>query len=109
MRIGNSHINYVKDGIRFLLIIFKVGSLYSPLKLFTPISFGFFILGLLRYAWTYNINATFTNMSALLFVSAVIVFLLGIVSEQITMLMYQRTEGADQRQETMDLDGSNDQ
>ena len=104
-RVGKSHINYFKDGIRFLLIIFKVGSLYSPLKLFTPISLTFFFLGVLRYAITYMGHGTFTNMSALLFVSAVIVFLIGIVSEQITMLMYQRTEGAEQRQETIDVDG----
>jgi len=108
-RTGTSHIHYVKDGVRFLLIIFKVGSLYSPLKLFTPISLGFFVLGLVRYVWTYNQNATFTNMSALLFVSAVIVFLIGIVSEQITMLMYQRTDGAEQRQRLSGADAERDQ
>ena len=107
-RIGKSHINYFKDGVRFLLIIFKVGSLYSPLKLFTPISLVFFFLGILRYAITYIGHGSFTNMSALLFVSAVIVFLIGIVSEQITMLMYQRTEGAEQRQEAIDMDGGSE-
>ncbi len=103
-RIGKSHINYFKDGVRFLLIIFKVGSLYSPLKLFTPISLTFFGLGLIRYVMTYVAHGLFTNMSALLFVSAVLVFLIGIVSEQITTLMYQRTEGADQREESNRVD-----
>ena len=108
-RTGTSHINYVKDGVRFLLIIFKVGSLYSPLKLFTPISFGFFVLGIIRYGITYFEKGVFTNMSALLLVSSVIVFLIGIVSEQITMLMYQRTDGAEQRQELLEVDSGQDQ
>ncbi|WP_250657345.1 glycosyltransferase family 2 protein [Alkalimarinus coralli] len=92
-REGLSHINYLKDGVRFLLIIFKVASLYSPLKLFTPISMIFFLLGLIRYVYTYIDSSTFTNMSALLFVTSVLVFLIGIVSEQITVLMYQRAAG----------------
>jgi len=92
-REGNSHINYLKDGVRFLIIIFKVASLYSPLKLFTPISLVFFLLGLARYAFTYIESSTFTNMSALLFVTSVLIFLIGIVSEQITVLMYQRAAG----------------
>lgn len=88
-REGGSHINIVKDGIRFLLIIFKVGTLYSPLKLFTPISFGVFSLGLCRYIYTYIQSGTFTNMSAVLFTTSLIIFLIGLVSEQITMLIYQ--------------------
>lgn len=92
-REGHSHINYLKDGMRFLLIIFKVASLYSPLKLFTPISMAFFFLGLIRYIYTYLESSTFTNMSALLFVTSVLIFLIGIVSEQITVLMYQRASG----------------
>jgi len=92
-REGKSHINYFKDGMRFLLIIFKVASLYSPLKLFTPISMAFFLLGFSRYVYTYLESSTFTNMSALLFVTSVLIFLIGIVSEQITVLMYQRASG----------------
>jgi len=88
-REGDSHINIVKDGVRFLLIIFKVGTLYSPLKLFTPISFGVFSLGLCRYIYTYIQSGTFTNMSAVFFTTSLIIFLIGLVSEQITMLIYQ--------------------
>jgi glycosyltransferase involved in cell wall biosynthesis len=88
-REGKSHINYLKDGVRFLLIIFKVSSLYSPLKIFTPISMLFFILGLIRYAVTYASSGTFTNMSALMFSMAFLVFLMGLVSEQVTTLIYQ--------------------
>jgi hypothetical protein len=97
-RDGVSHINYLKDGVRFLLIIFKVASLYSPLKLFAPVSFTFFLLGLMRYAYTYINSETFTNMSALLLVTSILVFLIGIVSEQVCVLMYQRTDGAEMRQ-----------
>lgn len=85
---GKSHIHPIKDGIRFLLIIFKIGSLYSPLKLFVPISFAFFLIGIVYYLYTFVSIGRFTNMSALLLSTSVIVFLIGLVSEQITQLMY---------------------
>jgi glycosyltransferase involved in cell wall biosynthesis len=91
-RIGKSHIRLFKDGARFLLIIFKIGSLYSPLKLFAPISLSFFATGLGYYLYTYLTMHRFTNMSALLFISAVMVFLIGLISEQITALMYKDSE-----------------
>lgn len=87
-RIGKSHINLVKDGVRFLLIIFKIGTLYSPLKLFTPISFSFFFTGFAYYIFTYMAYGRFTNMSALLFSSSVLIFLMGLISEQVTTLMF---------------------
>ncbi|MBW8715882.1 MAG: glycosyltransferase family 2 protein [Variovorax paradoxus] len=83
-----SHIRLWRDGTRFLLIIFKIGTLYSPLKLFAPISLAFFSLGLGYYAYTFFTQHRFTNMSVLLFSAAVIVFLIGLISEQITALMY---------------------
>lgn len=83
-----SHIRLWRDGTRFLLIIFKIGTLYSPLKLFAPISLAFFSLGLGYYAYTFSAQHRFTNMSVLLFSAAVIVFLIGLISEQITALMY---------------------
>ena len=89
-RVGKSHINVWRDGIRFLLIIFKIGTLYSPLKLFVPIASGIFASGLGYYAYTFFGFGRFTNMSLLLFVSAVIVFLIGLISEQISNLMYRR-------------------
>ncbi len=87
-REGKSHIHLVKDGVRFLLIIFKVGTLYSPLKLFTPISLILFFTGLSYYFYTYTTVARFTNMSALLFSTSMLVFLMGLVAEQITSLLY---------------------
>lgn len=88
-RIGKSHLRIVKDGIRFLLIIFKIGTLYSPLKLFAPMSFLFFLLGMGWYAYTLVTEARFTNMSAMMFTTSIIVFMMGLVSEQITALMYK--------------------
>ena len=77
--------------MRFLLIIFKIGTLYSPLKLFFPVSLGFFLLGLVYYIYTYVVEHRFTNMGTLLFIVAVLVFLMGLVSEQITSLFYQQS------------------
>ncbi len=88
-RIGKSHIRPVRDGLRFLLIIFKVTTLYSPLKLFAPTGVIFFLLGLAYYGYTLASQHRFTNMSALLFSAAVIVFLIGLISEQITNLTYR--------------------
>ena len=90
-RVGTgSHIRPFKDGVRFLLIIFKIATLYSPLKLFAPVGAGFFLLGLGYYSWTFASHGRFTNMSALLLSAGVIVFLIGLVSEQITSLIYRK-------------------
>jgi hypothetical protein len=89
-RVGRSHIRPLRDGVRFLLIIFKIATLYSPLKLFAPAAMLFAALGLGNYAYTFFTVGRFTNMSALLLSAAVIVFLIGLISEQVTSLMYRR-------------------
>lgn len=96
-RDGDSHIKPFKDGLRFLLIIFKICTLYSPLKLFVPVSASFFGAGLVYYAVTFAVLGRFTNMSMLLFSTSVLVFLIGLVSEQITMLQYKGTDRDYQR------------
>lgn len=88
-RLGKSHVRLARDGVRFLLIIFKIGTLYSPLKLFLPISLLFFFTGLGYYLYTFLTIHRFTNMSALMFITSVLIFLIGLVSEQITSLIYQ--------------------
>ena len=90
-RIGKSHIRPLQDGARFLVIIFKIATLYSPLKVFLPISILFFAAGAGWYAHTLISMGRFTNMSMLLFSAAVIVFLIGLISEQITALNYSKT------------------
>jgi hypothetical protein len=82
----------MRDGVRFLLIIFKVGTLYSPLKLFLPVSALFFTLGLAHYVYTFMNTGRFTNMSALLIITSVVIFLIGLVSEQITSLNYRDSD-----------------
>jgi glycosyltransferase involved in cell wall biosynthesis len=91
-RVGKSHIRLLRDGGRFLLIIFKIGTLYSPLRLFLPISALFFITGLGYYLYTFLTVHRFTNMSALLFITSVLIFLIGLVSEQVTMLNYKDSD-----------------
>ena len=88
-RIGKSHIKPLQDGMRFLLIIFKIGTLYSPLKLFAPIAALAFVLASLWYGYTLGTEGRFTNMSALLYTGSVMIFLMGLISEQITALMYK--------------------
>ena len=89
-RKGKSHIKIVRDGIRFLLIIFRITTLYSPLRIFLPASLIHFLLGTSYYAYTFITSDRFTNMSALLLSMSIFIFLIGLISEQITMLLYQK-------------------
>lgn len=90
-REGKSHIRPIRDGLRFLLIMIRICTLYSPLRIFLPCSFAFFSTGLCYYIYTYMRDGRFTNMSALLISTSIVVFLIGLVSEQITALTYQNT------------------
>ena len=90
-RIGKSHIRPIRDGVRFMVIIFKIATLYAPLKIFLPISLFFMSTGGGWYAYTFATTGRFTNMSMLLFSASVIVFLIGLISEQITALTYSKS------------------
>ena len=90
-RTGKSHIRPIRDGIRFLVIIFKIATLYSPLKIFLPTSALFFLAGVGNYVYTYMTESRFTNMSMLFLSAAVIIFLIGLISEQITALTYRQS------------------
>jgi glycosyltransferase involved in cell wall biosynthesis len=90
-RSGKSHIRPIRDGVRFFAIIFKIATLYAPLKIFLPISGLFFATGLGYYAYTYFNYGRFTNMSMLVFSASVIIFLIGLISEQITALTYSKS------------------
>jgi hypothetical protein len=87
-RTGESHISIFKDGLKFLLIIFKMGTLYSPLKFFIPLSVFILSSGILHYLYTYIVDQRFTNMSLLLLITAMFIFIFGLISEQVTMLTY---------------------
>lgn len=88
-RIGKSHIHPLKDGVRFFLIIFKIATLFSPLKMFLPIAVVLFLMGTGWYGHTLYEYGRFTNMSALLYTGSIMIFLMGLISEQITALMYK--------------------
>lgn len=88
-RVGKSHIQPLKDGVRFFLIIFKIATLFSPLKMFLPIAVILFLMATGWYGYTLYEFHRFTNMSALLYTGSIMVFLLGLISEQITALMYK--------------------
>jgi glycosyltransferase involved in cell wall biosynthesis len=91
-RTGKSKIKLVQDGIRFFLIITKIATLFSPLRVFLPISSLLFIFGLVCYCYTFITSGRFTNMSALLFNSSLILFMIGLVSEQISQMRYDKVE-----------------
>jgi glycosyltransferase involved in cell wall biosynthesis len=91
-RAGSSKIRPLHDGINFILIIIKITTLFSPLLIFLPVSFLFFIGGLTNYAYTFFITHRFTNMSVLMIITSVVLFMMGLISEQITQLRYDRIE-----------------
>ena len=90
---GKSKINIISDGVRFLLIILKIAVLFSPLRVFLPVSFLFLAIGLGYYGYTYINFHRFTNMAALLIMNSVIIFMLGLVAEEISDLRFDRSEG----------------
>lgn len=89
---GKSKINLFNDGLRFFVIITRISVFFSPLKIFAPVSLFFFLAGLLYYFYTFIKFGRFTNMSALLFTTSVIVFMLGLVSEQIAGLRMEKID-----------------
>ena len=87
-----SHIRPLRDGGRFLIIILKIATLYSPLKIFGAIAAVLFATGAWYYAYTFITEGRFTNAGVLLFTTSVLTFLMGLVSEQITQLLYLNIE-----------------
>jgi glycosyltransferase involved in cell wall biosynthesis len=82
-RIGKSKLRPLHDGIRFLLIILKIVTLYSPLKVFFPVALSSFAVGAAYGLWNVIAYRKIPMGSALLIQLAVVVFLVGLVSEQI--------------------------
>lgn len=87
---GKSRISVVKDGVRFFMIITKICTLYSPMRVFLPVSFAMFMAGLAHYAYAFVASGRFTNMTALLFMNALVIFMMGLVSEQICQMRFER-------------------
>ena len=91
-RAGRSRIRPLRDGIRFFMIILKICTLYSPFRIFLPVSGAMFALGAANYLYTYWTSGRFTNMSALMFSAAVIIFMMGLISEQISQISLLRQQ-----------------
>jgi glycosyltransferase involved in cell wall biosynthesis len=88
-RTGQSKIRLARDGAKFLMIIFKIITLFSPFRIFLPISAASFALGVGYGIWNVVMHARIPNGSVLLILFAVVVFLVGLVSEQIAALRFE--------------------
>lgn len=91
-RQGKSKIKLFSDGAEFLLVIMKICMLFSPLKIFLPVSAYLFFMGIGYYGYTFITDHRFTNMSMLLFTTSVMVFMMGLVAEQIAQMRSERAE-----------------
>ena len=91
---GTSNIRMMRDGVKFFMIITRICTLYSPMRVFLPVSFVMLLLGLINYLYTYIMHGRFTNMSVFLFVTAIIIFMMSLISEQICQMRFER-RGAD--------------
>ena len=89
---GASHISLFRDGVRFFMIITKICTLYSPMRIFLPVSLLMFLLGCGNYVYTYITHGRFTNMSALLLVTSVLIFMMSLISEQVCQMRVERSE-----------------
>ncbi len=90
-RAGKSKIRIFRDGARFFLIIIKIATLFSPLRIFIPLACMVWFMGIVYYLFTFMTSHRFTNMGLLLLVQGSILFMLGLISEQIAQLRFERS------------------
>jgi glycosyltransferase involved in cell wall biosynthesis len=88
-RTGESKIRLGSDGVRFTLILLKVITIFSPLRIFVPVSAASFLVGAAYAAWTIATQSHVTNSSVLLILLSVVIFLVGLISEQISALRFE--------------------
>ncbi len=88
-RVGSSKIKFARDGAKFFLILLKIITIFSPLRVFVPVSAVTFLTGFLYAVWTIWTQSHVTNSSVLLIMLAVVIFLVGLVSEQISALRFE--------------------
>jgi hypothetical protein len=89
-RVGHSKVRLARDGAKFFLILLRVITIFSPLRIFVPISIVSLLLGLAYGIWNVAVHARIPNGAVLLILFAVVVFLVGLVSEQISSLRFER-------------------
>jgi len=95
-RVGKSKIRLIADGSRFLLIILKIATLLSPMRVFLPVGLAIFLTGvgygLFRF---FVLGSSYGQTSAMLITMSVVVFMVGLVSEQVAQLRYDRSKNRD--------------
>lgn len=91
-RVGKSKIRPIRDGIKFFNIIIKIATLFSPFKVFLPVSGFFFVGGLVYYWYAYLTGTRFPNLPIFMIISGVIIFMMGLIAEQIAALRLDRSE-----------------
>ena len=92
VRHGRSNIRFGPDGMQFVVILLKVITIFSPMRVFLPLSLASFAVGGAYAVWTIFTQSHVTNSSVLLILLSVIIFLVGLVSEQISSLRFERRE-----------------
>jgi glycosyltransferase involved in cell wall biosynthesis len=96
-RHGPSNIRLGADGVGFLVILLKVITIFSPMRIFLPISGAAFLIGAAYAAWTIATQSHVTNSSVLLILTSLVIFLVGLVSEQISSLRFEGRRDQDAR------------
>ncbi len=96
-RRGKSHIRLIADGSRFFLIILRIATFFAPLRVFLPLSLMVAATGISWYVYTWLVEGRFTNMAVLLLGQATLLFALGLISEQIAALRFQRLGASDEK------------
>lgn len=91
-RVGKSKIKLLRDGMRFFLIMIKIATLFSPFRIFFPLSLASILSGIIYGAYMIIQHSHFSNMVLLLLITGVLVFLLGLIAEEINMLRFERSE-----------------
>jgi glycosyltransferase involved in cell wall biosynthesis len=87
-RVGRSKIRFAADGAKFLLILLKIVTVFSPLRIFVPASLASLVAGTVYAVWNVTVNGRIPNGAVLLILFAALVFLVGLVSEQVSALRF---------------------
>lgn len=95
-RVGKSKIRLIADGSRFFLIILKIATLLSPMRIFLPVGLAIFLTGI-GYGMfrIFFLGSSYGQTSAMLITMSVVVFMVGLVSEQVAQLRYDRSKNRD--------------
>src|SRR5688500_10133293 len=88
-RVGTSKIRLASDGAKFLLILLKVITIFSPLRIFAPVSVWSFVIGAAYGAWNFIYHARIPNGAVLLLMFSILIMLVGLISEQISTLRFE--------------------